>query len=226
MADGLSEVGLRRLQEAAEVEVHHGLDEATLRARIRGTDALIVRSSTKVTSSVLQAADRLRVVARAGVGIDNVDVEAATRAGVLVLNTPEASVRAAAEHTMALLLALARQIPQANASLQRGEWVRERFVGTELYGKTLGVIGLGRIGGEVARRAQAFGMRVLAYDPYLSEERAAQMGVTLVPLDVLLAESDVLTLHVPLTAQTRRMHARAPHLGWEARDVPLLRRRI
>lgn len=205
VADGLSEAGLRRLREVAEVEVHHGLDEPTLRACIRGTDALIVRSQTRVTSSVLQAADRLRVVARAGVGVDNVDVEAATRAGVLVLNTPEASVRAAAEHTVALLLALARHIPQANASLQRGEWTRERFVGTELYGKTLGVVGLGRIGSEVARRAQAFGMRVLAYDPYLSEERAHQLGATLVPFDVLLGESDVITLHVPLTAQTRRM---------------------
>ncbi|MDR7568902.1 MAG: NAD(P)-dependent oxidoreductase, partial [Armatimonadota bacterium] len=190
VADGLSEVGLRRLREAAEVEVHRSLDEAALRERIRGVDALIVRSQTRVTASVFQAADRLRVVARAGVGTDNVDVEAATRAGVLVLNTPEASVRATAEHTLALLLALCRNIPQANAALREGEWARERFVGTELYGKTLGIVGLGRIGSEVARRAQAFGMRVIAHDPYLSDDRAAQLGVTLVPFEILLRESD------------------------------------
>ncbi|MDR7415566.1 MAG: phosphoglycerate dehydrogenase [Armatimonadota bacterium] len=205
VADGLSEAGLRRLREAAEVEVYRGLDEAALRDRIRGVDALIVRSATRVTASIFQAADRLRVVARAGVGTDNVDVEAATRAGVLVLNTPEASVRATAEHTLALLLALCRNIPQANAALREGEWARERFVGTELYGKTLGIVGLGRIGSEVARRAQAFGMRVIAHDPYLSDERAAQLGVTLVPFEVLLREADLITLHVPLNPQTRGM---------------------
>jgi D-3-phosphoglycerate dehydrogenase len=205
VADDIGEAGLRRLRDRTDVELSPALDEDGLIARIGGRDALVVRSRTRVTSRVIEAADRLRVIVRAGVGTDNIDLDAATRAGILVVNTPDSSVRATTEHTIAMLLALCRNIPQAQASVGRGEWQRERFVGTEIYGKTLGVIGLGRIGGQVARIANAIGMRVIAYDPYLAEDRAAQSGATLVALDGLWGESDFITLHVPLNAQTQHL---------------------
>ncbi len=208
VADGLGEAGLNRLRQRADVEVAAGLREDELCRRLPGVHALVVRSRTRVTRRVLECGRDLRVVARAGVGVDNIDVEAATRAGVLVVNTPESSVRATAEHTLALLLSLCRNIPQAHASLQRGEWQREAFVGTEVYGKTLGVVGLGRIGGEVARLGRALGMRVVGFDPYVGEERAVQLGVEAVPFGRLLEESDFVTLHVPLTPQTRGMIGR------------------
>lgn len=208
VADGLGEAGLRRLRESCEVEVCRGLSEDELCHRICGVHALVVRSRTRVTRRILEAADELRVVARAGVGVDNIDVEAATRAGILVVNTPDSSVRATAEHTLAMLLACCRNIPQANHSLRQGEWKRENFLGTEVYGKTLGVVGLGRIGGEVARLARGVGMKVLAYDPYVSAERAAHLGVEAVSFDRLLEESDFVTLHVPLTPHTRGMIGR------------------
>src|SRR3990172_5242952 len=205
VADGLDPQGLQRLQAEAEVSVFAGLDESSLIASLARADAVIVRSKSHLTARVLERAPRLRVAARAGVGVDNIDVEAATRRGILVLNTPEASTTSTAEHTMAMLLALARRIPHANASVARGQWTREAFVGTELYGKTLGIAGLGKIGTEVARRAQAFGMQVRSHDPYVSEDRAARLGVDLVSFDDLLATSDVLTLHVPLTQRTRHL---------------------
>ncbi len=205
VADGLGEAGLARLRQHAEVEVARGLSEDELCRRIGGVHALVVRSRTRVTRRVLECAPELRVVARAGVGVDNIDVEAATRAGVLVINTPESSVRATAEHTLALLLSLCRNVPQAHASLQQGEWKRDAFVGTEVYGKTLGIVGLGRIGTEVARLGRALGMRVVAFDPYVGEERAAHLGVELVTLARLLEESDFVSLHVPLTPQTRHI---------------------
>lgn len=205
VADGLAEEGLRRLREAAEVVVHSGLAEEALARELQEVDAVIVRSATRVSARALEGAARLRVIARAGVGVDNIDVEAATRQGILVLNAPEASTTAAAEHTMALLLALVRHIPQAHASLASGRWARESFVGTELAGKTLGVVGLGKIGSEVARRALAFGMRVLAHDPYVTDERARRLGVTLVEWHDLLRSSDVVTLHVPLSPETRAL---------------------
>ena len=205
VADGLDALGLERLRARARVDVFGGLDEAGLIGALQDADAVIVRSRSRLTARVLEAAPQLRVAARAGVGVDNIDVEAATRCGILVLNTPESSTVSTAEHTMALLLALARWIPQAQASLARGEWRREAFVGIELYGKTLGVIGLGKIGAEVARRAQAFGMQVVAHDPYISEDRAARLGVQLVDLPALLAASDAVTLHVPLTPRTARL---------------------
>jgi len=208
VADGLGEAGLARLRERADVEVAGGLAEDELCQRLEGGHALVVRSRTRVTRWVLECAPDLRVVARAGVGVDNIDVEAATRAGVLVVNTPDSSVRATAEHAVALLLSLCRNVPQAHASVQQGEWKREAFVGTEVYGKTLGVVGLGRIGGEVARLGRALGMRVLAFDPYVGEERAAHLGAEPVSFARLLEESDFVTLHVPLTSQTRGMIGR------------------
>ena len=168
-------------------------------------DALIVRSSTQVSSGALKHGARLRVIARAGVGVDNIDVDAATRRGILVLNTPESSTVAAAEHTMAMLLSLARRIPHAHAALVAGRWNREQHVGSELSGKTLGVVGLGKIGSEVARRALAFGMRVIAYDPYVTEERARRLSVELGTWDDVLKQADVLTLHVPLAQDTRAL---------------------
>ncbi|MDR7422728.1 MAG: phosphoglycerate dehydrogenase [Armatimonadota bacterium] len=205
VADGLDPAGVARLERGGAVAVFGGLGEAALIEALAEADAVIVRSRSRLTARVLEAAPRLRVAARAGVGVDNIDVDVATRRGILVLNTRESSTTSTAEHTMALLLALARHVPAAAASVARGEWTRERFVGTELYGKTLGIVGLGKIGGEVARRAQAFGMTVVAHDLYVSEDRAGRLGAQLLPLDDLLAASDVVTLHVPLTARTRHL---------------------
>ncbi|MDR5693718.1 MAG: phosphoglycerate dehydrogenase [Armatimonadota bacterium] len=197
--------GLDLLRRETVVDISLNPSPEELVHLIPAYHALIVRSGTKVTREVIEAGRQLRVIARAGVGVDNVDIASATRQGILVVNTPEGSTVAAAEHTMALLLALARRIPAACASLAQGKWERECFVGTELYGKTLGIVGLGKIGGEVARRALVFGMRVLAYDPYISEDRAKRIGAELVGWEEILARSDFLTLHVPLTHQTRRL---------------------
>ena len=202
VADGLAEEGLARLRVGAEVLVHTGVAEDALAAALPDVDALIVRSRTQVSAAALTDATRLRVIARAGVGVDNIDVEAATRQGILVLNAPESSTTAAAEHTLALLLALARRIPRAQIALAAGRWTREQFIGTELSGKVLGVVGLGKIGSGVARRALAFGMRVIAHDPYVSKERARRLGVELGAWDEVLAQSDVLTLHTPLARET------------------------
>ncbi len=168
-------------------------------------EALIVRSAVKVTREVIEKAGRLRVIGRAGVGVDNVDLAAATAAGVLVMNTPGGNAVSVAEHTFALMLAMARSVPQANASTRAGKWEKKRFLGSELRGKTLGVLGLGSIGREVVRRARAFEMRILAADPYVSVETAADLGVELVDTQRLYAESDYLTLHVALTPETRGM---------------------
>jgi D-3-phosphoglycerate dehydrogenase len=208
VADGLAEEGLARLRAAGDVVLRNGLAEDELRAALSGTDAVVVRSRTRVTAAALGEPGRLRVIARAGVGVDNIDVDAATRRGILVLNTPEGSTTAAAEHTLAVLLALVRHIPQAQAALRAGEWRRDRFVGTELSGKTLGVVGLGKIGAEVARRALGFGMRVVACDPYVAEERAHRLGVDLAPWAEVLRDADVLTLHVPLGSATRALLGR------------------
>lgn len=205
VADGLSDEGLRRLAAAGEVVVCAGVPEDELRTLLPAFDALIVRSRTRVPARAVEDAGHLRVIARAGVGVDNIDVEAATRRGILVLNTPESSTTAAAEHTFAMMLSLARHVPSAAQALARGEWGRERFVGTELTGKTLGVVGLGKIGSEVARRALAFAMHVVAADPYVSEERARRLGVELAPWPAILEAADVLTLHVPLGADTRAL---------------------
>lgn len=216
VADGLDGEGIALLRTEAEVDVPAGLTADDLPAAIRDADAIVVRSRTRITDAVLQHAGRLRVIARAGVGVDNIDTDAATRRGILVLNAPDSSTVSTAEHTLAMLLALARRIPAAHAAAGQGMWSRDRFTGVELYGKTLGIIGLGKIGSEVTRRAQAFGMQVIAYDPFVTSERGARLNVDLVSWEALLDRSDILTLHVPLTERTRHLidHdalARLPH---------------
>ena len=187
-----------------DVELRHcdGADRTSLLAALPEADAVLIRSATRMDREAVAAAPRLRVIARAGVGLDNVDVDAATEAGVLVANAPNANTVSAAELTVGLLLAVARHIPQADASLKGGAWTRSRWTGVELAGKTLGVVGLGRIGTMVAQRLLAFGMEVVAYDPYVTEERAAELGVRLCGIDDLVARADFLTVHLPRTAET------------------------
>src|SRR3954447_12638902 len=203
VTEEIAEGGLARLREAGhEVDVRLGLSPEQLLAEVPGANALIIRSATKVTPEVLDAADDLVVVGRAGIGVDNVDVVAATRRGVMVVNAPQSNILSAAEHTIALLLAQARNIPQAHSALKQGKWERTRWEGVELHGKTLGVVGLGRVGALVAQRALSFGMRLAAYDPYVSQDRARQMGVDLMSLEELVATADFLTVHLPKTAET------------------------
>jgi D-3-phosphoglycerate dehydrogenase len=209
-ADGVSPKGIALLSESPHFEVTlgnpKGLKEDELIAEIGNYDALIVRSQTKVTAKALAAATRLKVIGRAGVGVDNVNVEAATERGIVVMNTPGANTISTAEHTFSLLLSLARKIPQAHASIVAGKWDRKSFEGTELCGKTLGIVGMGRIGGEVARRAIAFGMNVVAYDPYLVPSRARSLQVELADdLGALLARADFITVHMPLTSETNKI---------------------
>jgi D-3-phosphoglycerate dehydrogenase / 2-oxoglutarate reductase len=202
-SEKLSAAGLERLREHLDVDVKTGLSAEELQEIIGEYDALIVRSATQVDAALLERAERLKVVGRAGIGLDNVDVETATRNGVLVVNAPTSNVLSAAEHTLALLLAQARNIPQAHSALVAGRWEREKWQGVELHGKTLGVIGLGRVGTLVAQRANAFGMRLVAYDPYVSPNRAAQMGVDLVDtVDEVCRRADFLTIHLPKTPET------------------------
>ena len=204
VADPIADDGVERLRAAGTVDVATGLDPGALRERIAGYDALVVRSETKVTAELLDAATRLRVVGRAGVGVDNIDIEAATARGVLVLNAPTGNTIAAAEHALGMIFAMVRNIPNADRSLRAGLWERSRFMGMELRDKTLGVFGLGKIGFEVARAArEGLQMRVIAHDPLVTGERAAQAGAELCDFETLLAESDVLTVHVPLSDATR-----------------------
>ncbi|OGN99555.1 MAG: phosphoglycerate dehydrogenase [Chloroflexi bacterium RBG_13_52_12] len=203
ITDPISEEGIEILRKDAQVDIKAGLKPEEIIAIIGGYDALMVRSQTKVTAAIIEAGKSLQVIARAGVGIDNVDVEAATRCGVVVVNAPTGNTVSAAEHAIALMLALARNIPQANAALKKCVWKRDEFMGTELRGKTLGIIGLGNVGSEVARRAQSFEMKLVGRDTLVSEEYARNIGVNLVELKQLLEQSDFITLHIPLTAQTR-----------------------
>ena len=205
VADPIAAEGVAYLRRFAEVDERHGLGADGLAALLAPYDALVVRSETKVTARALKAVERLRVVARAGVGVDNIDVDAATRRGVVVVNSPTGNIAAAAEHTIALLTALARHIPAANAALRAGRWERAHFVGVELRGKTLGIIGLGKVGAEVARRAGdgGLGMRLVAADPYASPEHARKLNAELLSLDELLPQADFITLHTSLTAGTR-----------------------
>src|SRR5215470_1183384 len=199
IADG----GLDRLRSAGhEVDVQTGLSPEALVEAIVGAHALIIRSATTVTAEVLEAGTDLIVVGRAGIGLDNVDVDAATNRGVMVVNAPQSNVISAAEHTMALLLAQARNVPQAHAALTAGRWERSRWEGVELADKTLAIVGLGRIGKLVAQRALSFGMRLVAFDPYVSAERARQMSVELMPLERLIEVADFLTVHLPKTKDT------------------------
>jgi D-3-phosphoglycerate dehydrogenase len=187
------------------VDARAGRAPAALAADVADADALLVRSATKVDARVLEAAARLRIVARAGTGVDNVDVDAASARGILVVNAPGANSISVAEHACALMLALARSVPAADRAMKDGKWEKKRFLGTELRGKTLGIVGLGRIGQEVAQRARAFGMRVVAHDPYISKEIAAGIGAELMSLDALCAAADYITLHLPSTPETRHI---------------------
>jgi D-3-phosphoglycerate dehydrogenase len=217
VTEPLSPPGLELLRRDFQVDVREDLATGDLASAIEPYDALIVRSATRVTADVLTAAPNLKVVARAGIGLDNVDVEAATRRGVVVVNAPTSNVISAAEHTMALLLAQARNVPQAHSALRNGSWERSRWEGVELAGKTLGVVGLGRVGSLVSTRAQAFGMRVIAYDPFVSTERAKEMGVDVMPtLESLLVQSDFVSIHLPRSEETEQL------IG--ARELSLMKR--
>jgi len=202
IAESLSPATIEALGPDFEVRECDGADRGALLSAIADADALLVRSATKVDAEALAAAPRLKVVARAGVGLDNVDVRAATQAGVMVVNAPTSNIVSAAELAVALMLAAARHVSPAHAALRNGEWKRSKYTGIELYEKTVGIVGLGRIGVLVAQRLSAFGMTVIAYDPYVQAGRAAQMGVRLVDLDTLLAESDFMSVHLPKTPET------------------------
>ncbi len=205
IAEPLSPATVQALGPDFEVRHCDGTDRAALLAALPDAAALLVRSATRVDAEVISVARRLRVVARAGVGLDNIDIDAATQAGVMVVNAPTSNIVSAAEMAVALLLAAARRIPAAHASMRRGEWRRSAFSGVELFDKTLGIVGLGRIGVLVAARLGAFGMRVQAYDPYVQPGRAAQVGVRLVGLEELLATSDAITVHLPRTSETQAL---------------------
>lgn len=203
VADGLSGDGIALLRTAGEVTVNPKITADELLAALPAYHALVVRSRTKVTAQVVEAGTNLKVIGRAGVGVDNIDVAAAIVRGVTVVNSPLAASVAVAEHTLGLMLALARNIPIADALMKQGKWEKNAFVGSELFGKTLGLLGIGRIGAEVAKRAEAFGMTVLAYDPYLTAEEIRARRAVPAAFDEVIAKSDYLSLHLPLTEETR-----------------------
>jgi D-3-phosphoglycerate dehydrogenase len=206
VSDPLSQQGLEIFQKAGfDVDVKTKLPKEELLAIIKNYDALVIRSGTKVTAEVIQAAARLKVIGRAGSGLDNVDTQAATRRGIVVMNTPGGNTVTTAEHTMAMIFAMSRRIPQATASTKAGKWEKEKFMGVELYNKTLGVVGMGQIGGYLTKLAQGIGMNVIGYDPYLAEERARKMGVEVVDLPELFRRADVISVHTPLTPETRSL---------------------
>ena len=206
-ADGISPKGIELLQKEFEVVVKDKLPAEELLEIIPDFDALIVRSASKVTAEVIARAKKLKIIGRAGVGVDNIDIPAATAKGIIVINSPGGNTIAATEHTMAMMLAMSRNIPIANETMHKGEWNRKKYVGVELRGKTLGVVGMGRIGSGVAKRAMAFDMNVLAYDPYINEERAKALGVKVATFDEVIENSDFITVHMPLTKETKGMIA-------------------
>ena len=205
VSDQLHKAGIELLKGVADVEVATGLDEKGLIKKIKDKDALLVRSATKATSKVIKAGKKLKVIGRAGVGVDNINVGVATERGIVVVNSPTASSITVAEHTIGLMLSLARNIPFADSSLKSKKWEKKKFLGVELRGKVLGIIGMGRIGTEVAKKAKAFDMNIIAYDPYLSEKAIRKLGFVVTDLDTLFARSDFITLHVPLTDETRHI---------------------
>lgn len=206
MTEEIADSGLQELRNAGhEVDIRLGLSPAELIDAVHGAHALIIRSATQVDAATLEAAKDLIVVGRAGIGLDNVDVTKATELGVMVVNAPVSNILSAAEQTMALLLSQARNIPQAHSALKNGKWERSKWEGVELHGKTLGVVGLGKIGALVAQRAMAFGMRIVAYDPYISDQRARHMGIELMDLDSLLEQSDFITIHLPKNKETTNL---------------------
>ncbi|NPB08772.1 MAG: phosphoglycerate dehydrogenase [Thermodesulfobacteria bacterium] len=205
ISDPIAEDGIKILKDAGlEVVVKTGLSKEELIEELKkDVEAIIIRSATKMTADVIEAAPKLRLIARAGTGLDNVDIEAANRKGIVVMNCPGGNTVSAAEHTIAMMMALARNIPQATASMKAGKWEKKKFMGREITGKTLGIIGLGRIGSVVADRARGLKMRVIAYDPYVNPEQAEKMGIEIMSLDELLPQADFITVHVPLTKETR-----------------------
>ena len=205
VSDPIDQAGLDILNQVAQVDQRIGLSEDELVGIIGEYDGLMIRSGTQVTATVIAAASRLKIIGRAGVGVDNVDVPAATQRGVLVVNSPEGNTIAAAEHALAMMLSLSRHVPQANAGMRAGKWDRKKYVGNELYKKTLGVVGLGKIGSHVAKVAQAMGMDVTAYDPFIAADRAKQMQVKLIELDELFRTADYVTLHIPRTKDTENL---------------------
>lgn len=207
VSDPLSKSGLEILGKAKNLkcDIKPGLPPDELKRIIPEYDAIIIRSETKLTAEIIEAADRLKVIGRAGIGLDNVEIRAATKKGVVVMNTPQENAIAAAEHTIAMMLSIARKIPQATGSMKAGKWEKKKFMGMELYNKTLGIIGIGVIGTIVADRARGLKMRVIAYDPYISREAAEKKGVDLVSFDELLGRSDFISLHTPLTDETRNL---------------------
>jgi D-3-phosphoglycerate dehydrogenase / 2-oxoglutarate reductase len=205
IADGLEEIGQAILRSSTNLDDRTGISPEDLLVVIKDYDAIIVRSRTKVTARVFAAASRLKVVGRAGVGVDNIDLEAAKAHGVTVVNAPTSTSLAVAELTLGLMLALAREIPRADSGMKQGKWLKKELAGIELYGKTLGILGMGRIGAEVAARALAFGMSVLGYDPLIPAEEISRRGAEPVSLDEIYARSDFISLHLPLTGETRSM---------------------
>jgi D-3-phosphoglycerate dehydrogenase len=208
VADPIADEGVERLRQGAEVDVKTKLSAEELCAEIRGYDALVVRSQTRVTADIIECGQNLRVIGRAGVGVDNIDVQAATRHGIVVVNAPSGNTVSAAEHTMALMLSLARNVSQADSQVRNGVWARNKLTGTELRGKTLGIVGLGNIGRQVALRAQSFEMKTIAYDPFVSADYAKSFKVQLTELEDLFRQSDFITLHIPLSPATTNLIGR------------------
>jgi len=205
VSDSIDQAGIDILSQVAQVDVQIGLSPQELINIIPEYDAWMIRSGTRITKEMIAAGDRLKIIGRAGVGVDNVDVPEATRKGIVVVNSPEGNTIAAAEHALAMMLALSRYVPDANTSVKNGLWERKKFVGAEIYKKTLGIVGLGKIGSHVASIAKAMGMKMLAYDPFISIERADQLGCRLVDLDLLFREADYITLHIPKTKETANL---------------------
>jgi len=205
VSDPIDQVGIDILSQVAQVDVKTDLSADDLIRIIPDYDALMIRSGTRVTQAVIEAGNQLKIIGRAGVGVDNVDVLAATRKGIVVVNSPEGNTIAAAEHTLAMMMAMSRYIPAANQSVKADKWDRKYFTGVEVYKKTLGIVGLGKIGAHVATVARAMGMKLLAYDPFISHERAEQLGCRIVEMDVLLQQADYITLHIPKTAETTHL---------------------
>ncbi|MBY8910357.1 phosphoglycerate dehydrogenase, partial [Salinicoccus roseus] len=209
--DPISEDGIKELLDHPnyEVDIKTGLSEAEILDIVHDYHAMIVRSQTTVTEEIIQYARSLKVIARAGVGVDNIDIDAATKYGVIVVNAPDGNTISATEHTMAMMLALTREIPAAHKELSEGVWNRKAYKGTEMYGKTLGIIGVGKIGFGVARRAQSFGMKIIAFDPYLSEEKAKEADIEKMEVENIAEHADFVTVHTPLTPQTRGIVGKA-----------------
>ena len=205
VSDPIDQVGIDILSQVAQVDVKTDLSPDDLIHIIPDYDALMIRSGTRVTQAVIEAGNQLKIIGRAGVGVDNVDVLAATRKGIVVVNSPEGNTIAAAEHTLAMMMAMSRYIPAANQAIKSNRWERKHFTGVEVYKKTLGIVGLGKIGAHVATVARAMGMKLLAYDPFISHERAEQLGCRLVEMDVLLQQADYITLHIPKTTETTHL---------------------